>query len=74
MIPLDKWSAWRRDLYLTAHNTHKKNIHGLPGFEPTIQASERPQTHALDRAAPGIGKEAYIKHNIPIRYNVTIMG
>jgi len=25
------------------------------GFEPTIPASERPQTHALDRAADGIG-------------------
>jgi hypothetical protein len=24
-------------------------------FEPTIPASERPQTHALDRAATGIG-------------------
>jgi hypothetical protein len=26
------------------------------GFEPTIPASERPQTHALDRAATGIGE------------------
>ena len=26
------------------------------GFEPAIPASERPQTHALDRAASGIGK------------------
>ena len=25
------------------------------GFEPTIPASEQPQTHALDRAATGIG-------------------
>jgi len=25
------------------------------GFEPTIPASERPQTHAFDRAATGIG-------------------
>jgi len=24
------------------------------GFEPTIPASERPQTHALDRAATGL--------------------
>jgi len=24
------------------------------GFEPTISAEERPQTHALDRAATGI--------------------
>jgi hypothetical protein len=26
------------------------------GFEPTIPANERPQTHALDRAATGIGR------------------
>ena len=26
------------------------------GFEPTIPASEWPQTHALDRAATGIGR------------------
>ena len=25
------------------------------GFEPAIPASERPQSHALDRAAAGIG-------------------
>jgi hypothetical protein len=25
------------------------------GFEPAKPASKRPQTHALDRAAPGIG-------------------
>jgi uncharacterized protein YpmB len=25
------------------------------GFEPTILVSERPQTHALDRTATGIG-------------------
>jgi len=27
----------------------------LAGFEPTISASERSQTHALDRAANGTG-------------------
>ena len=26
------------------------------GFEPTIPASDRPQTHALDRAATGVGR------------------
>jgi len=28
------------------------------GFEPQIPASERPQNHALDRAATGIGNTA----------------
>jgi hypothetical protein len=27
------------------------------GFEPTIQATKRPHTYALDRAATGIGGE-----------------
>jgi hypothetical protein len=29
----------------------------VAGFEPTIAASERPQTHALEYAATGIGTE-----------------
>ena len=51
--PLDEWSARRRDLYLTTHNTQTS----MPpvGFEPTISAGERPQTYALDRAATGTG-------------------
>ena len=50
-IPLDGWSARRRDLYLTTHNTHNRQTSMLPvGFEPAIPAFERPQT-TLDRAA-----------------------
>jgi len=49
--PLDEWSALRRDLYLTTHNTHNIQTSMPPvGFESLIPASERPQTHALDRA------------------------
>ena len=52
--PLDKWSARRRDLYLTIHNPHKRQTSMPPaGFAPAIPASGRPQTHALDRAATG---------------------
>ena len=51
---LDKWSARHTD---TTHNTHKRQTSMSPtGFEPTIQASERPQTHALDRTATKIGR------------------
>jgi hypothetical protein len=55
MIPLDKWSARRIDLYLTTHTTltRETSMHSV-GFETTIPASERPQTHALDREASGI--------------------
>jgi hypothetical protein len=34
------------------------------GFEPTIPASARPQTHTLDRAATGIGRTFNITMNI----------
>ena len=40
--PLDEWSARRRDLYLTTHDTHNKQISMPPvGFEPTISTGER---------------------------------
>ena len=56
--PLDKWSARRRDLYLTTHNTHNRQISMPPvGFKPTISAGKRPQTYALDRAATGTGTQ-----------------
>jgi hypothetical protein len=54
--PLDEGPARRRDIYLTTHNTYKRQTSMPPvGFEPTIPASKRPQTHALDSAATGIG-------------------
>jgi len=34
------------------------------GFEPIIPASERPQTHTLDRAASGIGFRRHSGHEI----------
>jgi len=50
--PQDEWSARRRDLYLTTHNTHNRQTSMPPvGFEPTISAGERPHTYDLDRAA-----------------------
>jgi hypothetical protein len=54
--PLDEGPARRRDLYLTTHNTHKRQTSIPPvGFEPTILVSERTKTHALERMATGIG-------------------
>ena len=39
---LDERSARRRDLYLTTHDTHNRQISMPPvGFEPTISAGER---------------------------------
>jgi len=45
----------RRDLYLTTHNIRQRQTSmPPPGFEPAISASERPQTHGLDRAFTAI--------------------
>ena len=42
--PLDEWSARCRDLYLTTHDTHNRQISMPPvGFEPKISAGEQPQ-------------------------------
>jgi hypothetical protein len=39
--PLDERSACRRDLYLTTHGTHNRQISMPPvGFEPTISVGE----------------------------------
>jgi len=54
--PLDEWSARRKDLYVTTHNTHNRQTSMSPvGFEPTISAGEWPQTYSLDRVAPETG-------------------
>ena len=48
--PLDECSARRRDLYLTTHDTHNRQISMPPvGFEPTISAGKRPQAARLLR-------------------------
>ena len=65
-IPLDEWSARRRGLCLTTHNTQKRQTFmASAGFEPTIPASELPKTYALDCAATGTGKTAYLTLNPP---------
>ena len=59
--PLDEWSARRRDLYLTTHNTHNRQISMPPvGFESTISTGERPYTYTLDRTATGTGSYQYL--------------
>jgi len=64
ITPLDGWSARRRDLYLTTHNSHytQTSLHPA-GFQPTISAGERPQAYGLDRAATGTGLQ-HVQHRI----------
>ena len=61
--PLDEWSARRRDLYLTTHDTHNRRISMPPvGFEPKISAGERPQAARLLRSlvAWGLNRNPHI--------------
>jgi len=45
-------------------NTHNRLASMPPaGFEPTIPAGERPQAHALDRAATEIGQFKHDSEN-----------
>ena len=54
--PLAERSTRLRDFYLISYNTQNRHTPMPPvGFEPTISASEQPQTYALDRAATGTG-------------------
>ena len=49
--PLDEWSARRRDLYLTTHDTQNRQISMPPvGFEPKISAGEQPAAARLLRS------------------------
>ena len=54
--PLDEWSARRRDLYLTTHHTHLRQTSiSRRNSNPQSQRASAHITHALDRAANGIG-------------------
>jgi len=53
----------QRPLPDNTQHSQERGIHDpLPptGFEPTIPASERPETHTLDRMATGIGTHLLI--------------
>jgi hypothetical protein len=54
--PLDEWSARRRELYMTEHNTHNRQTPMSPmGFETTTPAGKRPQIRFLNLCG-GSGK------------------
>jgi hypothetical protein len=69
--PVDEWSIRRRYLYLTIHNTHKKqtSIH-TAGLEHTIPSSKRLRTHVLGRATTGIGAKRLHWLNSSWNFNV----
>jgi hypothetical protein len=68
---LDEWSAPRRDLYLTTHNTHKRQISIPPaGFEPAIPAAADPRIRPWghwDRLSHDIQKGNAVWNNSVLR-------
>jgi len=59
------WTRDRPDLYVTAHNNHKRPTSMSPaGFEPAIRASGRPQAQDFDRAATGF---------LHVRYQINLV-
>jgi hypothetical protein len=52
-------SSSQRPLPDNTQHSHETDIHALVGLEPTIPASERLQTHALDRVATGISRYVF---------------
>ena len=43
------------------------------GFEPTISAAERPQTHALACVVTGTGTEGLLSKNVKIKIYITMI-
>ena len=59
--PLNEWSARRRDLYLTTHDNHNRQISMPPvRFTPTISAGERSAAAHLLRSWVRIPPRAWI--------------
>jgi hypothetical protein len=50
----------RETLGENTQHSPETNIHAPAGFERTVPASERLQTHALDSAATGLGQSGKI--------------
>jgi len=63
--PLDGWST-QPEICSWQHTTLTTDIRAcmpLAGFEPVIPASERPQTHTLNRVATVMGRMSHILYN-----------
>jgi hypothetical protein len=75
--PLDEWSARRRDLYITTHDTQKEtDIHApLPRRDSNPQSPtiERPHTRAVDLAVTRIGTIILMPYIMYRNYRISII-
>jgi len=58
--PFGQTSPWQ-------HTTFTTDIHAPVGFEPTIPASKRPQTHVFDRACLGSASSIYFSFTLRVK-------
>jgi hypothetical protein len=69
--PPDEGSARRRDVYLTkAKPTGERHTCPRRDSNPVILASERPKTHALERADTGIGISLDFNISVHLIYDI----
>ena len=72
--PLDEWSARRRGIYPTTHNTHKRQT-SCPRRKTNQQSQQEScrKTYILDLAATGIGIGAeYVSQLFDVNENLTL--
>jgi len=53
--PLEKWSARRRDLYVTTHNTHTRHTFSPGGVQTYHPSKQAALIQALHSASTSIG-------------------
>jgi hypothetical protein len=70
--PLEEWSARRRDLYLTTHNTHKKHPRRRRDSNPQSQQARGRRPTPLDSVATGIGLFITLVTKITRIYRCTV--
>ena len=63
------WTSDRpfAETYPWQHTTLTTDIHASVGFEPTIPASKRPQTHVLDRACLGSASSIFFSFTLLVK-------
>ena len=67
--PVDEWSARRRDLYLTTHDNHNRQISMPPvGFEPTTSVGEISRQSAHEG-----GKVVSLTHRPPLLQEIFLV-
>jgi hypothetical protein len=74
-IPLDEWSARRRELYLTTHNTHNRQTdkHPCPGWDSNPQSQQASSRRPTPKTAHSKWREIIVMYIFSSWYFSIIM-